>query len=227
MRPVIFTFSAPSVNSICATQPTTATSQSLQINGSNRDYAALGYQVQQAWAGGITPPDLNGQKIQRTITVTSTGNISTSTITITGYDVRGTLLSTSVTGPNNSTASTVTEFTVVTNVSVGTLATSPFTVGTGAIGSTNWVQTDTYKTPFAVTVACNIVATTVVATVQDTPGDPNDASFATTMIFNHPSLASISASAESNYAYPARFIRSVVSGMTASSSYTFTAAQAG
>lgn len=218
MRPVIYQFSAPSVNSICATQTTTATDQRLQINGSLRDYSALDYQVQQAFVGS---------GIQRTITVTSTGNISTSTITITGYDTQGTLLSTSVTGPNNSTASTVTEFMQVVQVSVGTLATSPLTVGTGAIGSTRWIQTDTFKTPFAVTVAANIVATTVVATVQDTPGDPNSSSFATTMIFNHPTLASISASAESNYAYPARFIRSIVSGMTASSSYTFTAVQAG
>jgi hypothetical protein len=227
MRPQVFQFSAPSVNSICATQTTTATGQSLQINGSLRDYAALDYQVQQAWVGGIVPPNVIGAGIQRTITVTSTGNISTSTMTIVGYDTSGTLLSTSITGPNNSTASTTTEFMQVIQVSVGTIATTAFTVGTGAIGSTRWVQTDTFKTPFAVTVAANIVATTVVATVQDTPGDPNSASFATTMIFNHPTLSSISVSAESNYAYPARFIRSIVNGMTASSSYTFTAVQAG
>jgi len=218
MRPAQFTFTAPSVNAICATQTTTATSQAVAINGSLRDYSALDYQVQRAVVGA---------GIQRTITITSTGNISTSTISISGVTVNGVSLTTTVTGPNNTTASTTTEFAVVTAVSVGTIATTAFTIGTGSIGTTNWVQTDTFKTPFAVTVACNITATTTIASVQDTPGDVNDSAFATTMIFTHPTMSAISVSAESNYAYPARFIRSIVSGMTTSGNYVFTSAQAG
>ena len=168
-----------------------------------------------------------GDGIQRTVTITSAGNISTSTFTITGYDVQNNLVATTLTGPNATTVSTTTEFNLVTNVAVGTTATQAFTVGTGSAGTTNWVQTDTFKTPFAVTVACNITTTAVVASVQDTPGNPNDATFATGLIFTHPTLNALSVSAESNYAYPARFIRSVVSGLTATGAYVFTSAQAG
>jgi hypothetical protein len=218
MRPVSFTFPGNSPSAICASQTTSATGANAVINGSLRDYAALNVGVQQA---------IIGDGIQRTVTITSAANISTSTFTITGYDVLGNLLATTLGGPNATTVSTTTEFELVTAVTVGTTATQAFTVGTGSSGTTNWVQTDTYKTPFAVTVACNITTTGVVASVQDTPGDPNLPTFATGLIFTHPTLNAISVSAESNYAYPARFIRSVVSGLTASGAYTFTSAQAG
>jgi hypothetical protein len=55
-----------------------------------------------------------------------------------------------------------------------------------------------------VTVAVGTV-TSAPITIQDTPNDVQSA--APTLIFNHSSLATVTVSAESNYAFPARFMR--------------------
>jgi len=196
MRPTVISFPAPSVNAVCATQTTTAASQALTLNGSLSNIAlsnGQGYSPLVVFPG-----------IQRAISVTSTGNISTSTFSITGYDTRSVLLTTTLTGPNNTTVNTTTEFNKITAVSVGTLASSAFTVGTSATGSSTWVQGDSFISPFAVTVAVGTV-TSAPITIQDTPNDVQSA--APTLIFNHSSLATVTVSAESNYAFPARFMR--------------------
>jgi hypothetical protein len=213
MRPVVISFPAPSVNSVCATQTTTSTSQGLILNGSLSNIAlnnSQGYSPLVAFPG-----------IQRTVSVTSTGSINTSTFTITGIDTRGVSLTTTLTGPTGITVNTTTEFSKVTAISVGTLASSTFTVGTGATGSSIWVQGDTFISPYAVTVAIE-TATTSPITIQDTPNDVQAA--APTLIFNHATLATVTVSAESNYAYPARFMRFIctaTASATGSSQVTF------
>jgi hypothetical protein len=159
MRPAIFSFPTQTVNGVCATQTTTTTDQPLALNGSLSNFNA-----------GVTPFEaIVAPGIQRAITLTSTGNISTSTFTITGIDTSGYAVSTTLTGPNNGTATTVAEFFKVTAISVGTIATSAFTVGVGITGTSRWAVVDTFQNPVAVSVAITMnTATTSLVTVQRT-----------------------------------------------------------
>lgn len=153
MRPVIFSFPTQTVNGVCATQTTTATDQLLVLNGSLSNFNA-----------GVTPFAVTvAPGLQRTLTVTSTGNISTATFTITGIDTSGYAVSTTLTGPNATTATTVAEFFKVTAISVGTLASSSFTVGVGATGTSRWAVVDTFQNPVAVSIAISTVSSAPVS----------------------------------------------------------------
>lgn len=160
MRPVIFTFPTQTTNSICATQTTTATDQALVINGALSNFNV-----------GVTPfTAVVSPGVQRTITVTSTGNISTSTFTITGVDTSGYAVSTTLTGPNAATATTTAEFFRVTSISVGTIATTAFTVGVGVTGTSRWSMVDNFQNPVRIGVAV-VTATSAPVTIQHT-SDP-------------------------------------------------------
>ena len=210
MRPVTYTFATITQVEICATNATAASGASLVLNGGFSNYASIngaGYAPRVALPG-----------IARPVAIYCTGNISTSTFSITGFDIRGIGVSTTFAGPTGTAIPTKTtqEFAVVTGVSLGnTLASSPFTVGFGPSGSTNWVTSDMYPAPFAMTVAVMPGATSGPITIQDTPDDANAA--APTNIFNHSTLATVTTNTESNYAFPARFVRAI---LTATSSAT-------
>lgn len=201
MRQVVFSYPTMTAAEVCATQTTTATSQALIINGGLSDISRLygvGYIGQAVFPG-----------IQRTIQISSTGNISTSTFTISGYDLLATgLLSTTLAGPTGTIIPTHTtiEFNRITAISVGTLATIPFTVGVGATGSSNWIMTDKFKNPFNMAISV-ITGTSQPVTIQDTPNDPNVSTAPTT--FNHATLVTVVANAQSNYAYPVNYTRAV------------------
>ena len=199
MRPIAITFPIPVVNSVSATQSFTASTQGVLLNGS---LSNVGKVSTQGYSPNVTFPG-----IQRTVTITSTGNINTSTFTITGIDVRGQAVSTTLTGPNGATATTTAEFAQVTAITVGTTASSNFTVGTGATGSSVWVQGNSFTAPFSVTVAVSTV-TTAPITIQDTPQDAN--SVVPTNIYNHPTLATVTVSAESSYTSPVQYMRAII-----------------
>ena len=215
MRPVIYQIPAASVNAVALSQTTTATSAVVVLDGTLRDYALL--------TNGVYQVDL-GDGIQRSATVTSTGDLSTATFTITGINVLGQAVSTSFAGPNNTTASTGVQFAAITSVTVGTLATVAFTVGSGALGVTNWTTMDYFQTPFNVSVSCIVLATTNIVTVQDTSQSPSATTFATTMIFTHPTLSALTTSTQGSYAYPVGYIRASFTSATADSSVTITQA---
>lgn len=199
MRQVVFSYPTETAVEVCATQTTTATSQALIINGGLSDISRL-YGV--GYAGQALFPG-----IQRSIQISSTGNISTSTFTISGYDLLATgLLSTTLAGPTGTLIPTHTtiEFNRVTSISVGTLATIPFTVGVGATGTSNWIMTDKFKNPFNMSISV-VTGTSQPVTIQDTPNDPNVSTAPTT--FNHATLVTVTVNAQSNYAYPVNFVR--------------------
>jgi len=196
MRPVIFSFPTQTVNSVCATQTTTATDQSLVLNGSLSNFNA-----------GVTPFAVTvAPGIQRTLTVTSTGNISTATFTITGVDTSGYAVSTTLTGPNNGTATTVAEFFKVTAISVGTIATSAFTVGVGATGTSRWAIVDTFQNPVVVTVAIN-TATSAPVSIQHT-FDPISTS-TSPMIISATGLTTITTATNLSYSENATAYRAI------------------
>lgn len=201
MRPIVFSYPTQTAVEICATQTTTATSEALVLNGGLSNYPLKNTQ-------GYSPiVVLPG--IQRTVMISSTANISTSTFTISGIDTRGVAITTSIAGPTGTAIPVVTayEFHKVTAVSVGTLASSPFTVGVGATGSSNWVRNNIYAAPFNMTISVVNTGTSPAVTVQDTPDDVN--TNASPSVFSHATLVSVVSSQESNYAYPVNYVRAI------------------
>lgn len=218
MRQVTFSYPTETAVEICATQTTTVATSALLINGGLSNISQLNN------PGYIPIAVLPG--IQRSVQISSTGNISTSTFTISGYDLRATgLLSTTVAGPTGFLIPTHTtiEFNQVTSVVVGTIASSTFTIGVGATGSSNWVQGDTFKNPFNMTVVV-VTGTSQPVTIQDTPNNPNFTSSPT--VFNHATLVTVTVNQESNYAFPVAFTRAVftASAVAAATSSATTAA---
>lgn len=196
MRPVIFSFPTQTANGVCATQTTTATDQLLVLNGSLSNFNA-----------GVTPFAVTvAPGIQRTLTVTSTGNINTATLTITGIDTSGYAVSTTLTGPNATTVTTTAEFFKVTAISVGTIATSAFTVGVGATGTSRWAIVDTFQNPVGVTVAIN-TATSAPVSIQHT-FDPISTS-TSPMIISATGLTTITTATNLSYSENATAYRAI------------------
>ena len=203
MRPIAFSFPTFTQNEICATQTTTATSQGAIINGSLSNFNiknGQGYSPQ-AFAVGI----------QRPVAIFSTGNISLSSFTISGFDCRATgLLSTTIAGPTGLLipVQTAIEFNKVTAVTVGAFASSTFTVGFGPSGTTNWINLDKFMNPFNVTISVTVSTGTPI-TIQDTPLDLNSVAPAAAFTFNHATLATVTVSAQSSYTVPVNYSRAI------------------
>jgi len=160
--------------------------------------------------------------VQRVLTLTSASNLSGINFVFTGTDASGNVVTETLAGPNANTVTTTNQYLINTNkltiVPNGTSA-STLTVGVGAAGSTRWVGSNLHISPFNVTVAIVVLSGTVSVTVQDTPDEVNANAVEGTSApntFNHPTLATLTASAESNYAFPARYIRAVNASGTGS-----------
>jgi hypothetical protein len=206
MRPTTFTFPAPDYNGIAATQNiTTSTGAYIVLNGDLTNYPS---ELDSSGSVRATFPG-----IQRTIGVFSTGNLSAVVFQASGLDLRGAVITASFVGPSGgSSAATdafatfTVEFNVINVLFTTAAATSVFTVGTGATGATNWVQTDTFITPFSVqgTVVTGTVAS---ATPQSTAGNPNTSS--APAVFNHPTGA-LTANTQFTYTSPVPWTRYIV-----------------
>jgi len=99
----------------------------------------------------------------------------------------------------------------------------PVVVSKTGTGSSSVVPLDHYQSPFNVGFGV-VVSGTVNYTVQHTFDDIFDASV-TPVWFNHPTIASLAANADGNYAFPVRAIRVTVN--SGSGTATMTAIQAG
>lgn len=215
MRPCLFTFPAVDQDGIAAAQ-TLGAAGALTLNGALVD----------------GPETMNGRRIvilpgiQRTVTVFSSADLSAVDFTITGFDLRGNAVTETIAGPDTTptTNTTTAEFHIITGVTASAAVASAVEIGTGSSGVTNWYTSDLFKNPTNMTVALGITATANV-TVQDTPDDANAA--APSLIFDHPTLAAKTSSAESNYAFPPRFVRAKMNSSSGSGAFTFTIIQAG
>lgn len=117
-------------------------------------------QSQSPGAGVIT---LNGSTVvsgvaildvARRVIVTSGGNDTGITFTITGTDRYGRSQVETITGANAAAATTVRDFLTVSSVThTGSVATT-ITVGTSAVGSTQPIIVDTIANPMAMGIAC-------------------------------------------------------------------------
>lgn len=198
MRGIVFNYPTMTANEICATQTTTATDQALIINGTLSNIGQ-----------GRTPFAAVFPAIQRSVQISSTGNISTSTFTISGFDCRATgLLTTTIAGPTGLLipTHTVTEYNRVTAISVGTLASSTFTIGGGATGSTNWVHAERFVTPFSLNCVV-VTGTSQPITIQDT--SQSAALLPSPVTFNFATLTTVTINQEAAYTAPVVYVRAV------------------
>lgn len=90
-------------------------------------------------------------------------------------------------------------------------------------GSSGLAPMDTYKTPFNIGIGV-VVSGTVNYTIQHTFDDVFDPAV-TPVFFSHPTLASLAANADGNYAFPVRAIKVLVN--SGSGTATATIIQAG
>jgi hypothetical protein len=180
-------------NAVCLDQ-TRATAGALTINGANA-------------VGGVAL--FNAAYV---VTVTSTGNDSTRTYTITGTNAAGNALSETITGPNATTVSTTGNFLTVTGVSVvggGTVGT--VRVGFGSSGVTAPLPLDIHGRP---DVSLQVTVTgTVTWTVQQSLDNPFTINMPTYLNHPDPNMVAQTVTRQGNYAYvPATVRLRVTSG---------------
>lgn len=205
MRPIRYTYAptALDVDAVCLLQQRVGAG-SLTINGANA-------------SGGVAT-----FAQQQFVTLTSTGNLSGVTVTVTGTDENGRTITASRAGPNNNTVAYTTSFYTVTDVSVsGTIATD-MSVGVNGLGNGRALPLDYLTAPANFSLAV-IVTGTVTYTVQHT----FDNVFAPTFTeagatwFDHDTAALVGANTnqDGNYAFPPTATRIQITAGTGSVVY--------
>lgn len=153
MRPINFTrqMVAAAVGAICAAQ-TTAGAGNLLINGSLA-------------SGGVATMD-----VQRTVGLTSVGNLSGVNFTLFGTDDNGRAISEVLAGPNANTVSSVLNYRTITRIAVNGAVGTNVTVDTVATGAGQEIPTDVYVNNFNATLATEVTGV-VNYTIQYTMDD--------------------------------------------------------
>lgn len=139
-------------------------------------------------------------------TLTSTGNLSGVTVTLTGTDENGRTITASRAGPNNNTVAFTTSFKTITTASVsGTIATD-MSIGVNGLGNGRAIPLDYLVAPQNFSIAVEILSGTPTYTVQHTFDDVFAAAFdeAAAVWFDNDSSALVGATAkqDGNYAFP-------------------------
>jgi len=212
MRPIIVTvgpLASASANNIC-------TSQSLGAAGNLTINGALA-------SGGVATLDK-----PRRVLITSAGNDSGMTFTISGTNWSGNPVSETLTGGNAAAVASVLDYATVTKIAGSAATASTVTVGTNAVAASPWIRLDDWS--MSQTALQAIVSGTVNYTVQQTLDDPNDptnpvAASAVAWV-SHPdtNLVGATANVQGNYNYSPRYVRVLLN--SGSGSVTLTANQA-
>lgn len=212
MKQVAFSYGPFDTNAIAATQSwTTATGAYVVINGVDYSQQVQGT-VDPASRYAVIPG------VQRTIGVFSTGNLSAVVFYASGVDTTGRVVTASFAGASggSSTASdsfatfSGVEFHRINYIYATSAATSAFTVGVGATGSTRWFQTSNWADPVNIGVTV-VTSTGRAVTLQNTANDPNVSTSPTT--FDH-ATGSLTANTQTSYTVPVSFVRAIVTTAT-------------
>ncbi len=130
--------------------------------------------------GGAGALTLNGALVSggvatldkpRRVTLTSAGNDSGLTWTVTGTDRHGIAQSETLSGGNATAVTTVLDYATVTGISGSAATAGNVTVGTSSVASSQWARFDEFAPSDA--IAHVIVSGTVNYTVEETLDDPN------------------------------------------------------
>jgi|ERR1700692_1307980 len=110
-------------------------------------------------------------RITRTITLTSTNNLSGVNFTITGT-LNGATISEVLAGPNNNTVTSVNIYDSITSI-VANAAAAAVSAGTGSTGRTHWINFDYDQLIMNYSVQVAVGATTINYTFNTTLDDVN------------------------------------------------------
>lgn len=179
---------AASANAICLSQ-TPGAAGAMLLNGASV-------------TGGVATLDA-----QRRVLVTCAGNNSGVTFTITGTKANGVTISEVMTGPNTTSAATLSDFLTVTSIVISGASTGAVTVGTNTTGSTPWYNGNIHMAPFAQEIDCSLTgsATFSIETTQSDYLNP-----AATVIVQTTSIAAATAAAKLALTSPVRAWRLTV-----------------
>ena len=144
---------AASANNIALTQ-TLAGAQAVNLNGSTA-------------TGGIATLDK-----ARRVVITSVGNDSGITFTLTGTDWAGNLVSEVLAGANAGVATSILDYLTITSIVSSAATAAAITVGTNGVAGSPWVRFDEYA--FGPSAIQFSVSGTANFTFQHTQDDPND-----------------------------------------------------
>lgn len=189
-------------------------------------------------AGTLTlaaSPVTFGSGTAQRITLTSTGNISGVTFTITGLGPNGAALVSTLAGPNNNTVTSLVAYTSVTSIANSGSVSTNTSAGNSATAESIMFPPDVNSNPLSIGFGCIIpTGTTATYTVQHTfdniyaPSAPIGSTYnygaATNAWFNHPVVAALTANSDGNYAFPVAAIRLIV---TAAGTVTMKLRQSG
>lgn len=109
----------------------------------------------------------------RQVIVTSAGDDSANTFTVTGTDWNGTPISETFAGANAGVATSVLGYLTITSITSSAAVASTLTIGTNTVAYSPWVRFDDYAGNAQVTIQCT-VSGTVNYNVQETLDDCND-----------------------------------------------------
>jgi hypothetical protein len=195
-----------SANAICTSQqPTTG---ALILNGV-------------LVSGGVATLDK-----PRRVLITTTGNESTRSFTITGTNWAGQVWGETIVGPNNTTAQSVLDYATVTSITINGNAAAVLTIGTSGVASSPWVRLDEWSQPSTAIQAS--VSGTVSYTVQQTLDDPNSPTNSVAVSSVNwvnsadTNFVNATATVQSNYAFTPAYARVLLNSGSGTVTATFT-----
>lgn len=209
--PVTYTFAGASVAYICALQVRTGAG-ALVLNGSGVDATST-------YLLNNPRMTLTGSGFERTVSLTSTGDLSLLNFTITGKDIRGNAVTETRVGPNNNTVYTTAYFYEVNTVSVDATIGTAVSLGIGTTGRSQWCKIDYNLTPANVGLGITVSGTDLMWTMVQTMYNVSPAEPAANSIINNSdtNLVSQTTSRQGNYAFPAAATRCQISASTSGS----------
>lgn len=110
---------------------------------------------------------------QRVVAVSDDAGDTSQIITITGTDRYGNLQVDSLTLDGTTPVASTKDFLTVTGLAISAATTGNITVGTGEVGSTEWIFVSTMITPSQITYNGQILSGSATYTVEYTQDDPN------------------------------------------------------
>lgn len=103
--------------------------------------------------------------LARTITLTSSDNLSAVNFTITGTDQFGNPLSEVLAGPNANTVTSVNQYNTIINISSNGAYTN-FSIGSGSTGTFQWIKMDTMNVDAQISIAAEVTGTINYSVIQ-------------------------------------------------------------
>lgn len=167
--------------------------------------------------------------VARQVIITSGGNDTGVTFTLSGTDWAGTLITEPLTGASGAAATSVLNYKTITSISSSAAVATTVTIGTNGVAASPWVMFDPHAATSPISIQCS-VSGTVNATVQQTLDNPTG--LGNLNIYGRPdlvtwvshpdsSLVGFTGTVQGNYAYQPAFARVLLNSGTGTVTATF------